>query len=71
MPQGIIKKLISDRGFGFIAGESGEIFFHSSSVEGGGFDHLQQGQAVEYEIDTSNDPRRRNKGPRASVVKPS
>ena len=71
MPQGIIKKLVSDRGFGFIAGERGEVFFHSSSVEGASFDHLQQGQAVEYEIDTNPDPRRRNKGPRASVVKPA
>ena len=70
MPQGIIKKLVSDRGFGFIAGERGEVFFHSSSVEGTSFDQLQQGQAVEYEIDTSSDPRRRNKGPRASVVRP-
>jgi CspA family cold shock protein len=70
MPQGIIKKLVSDRGFGFIAGERGEVFFHLSSVEGISFDELQQGQAVEYEIDTAQNPRRRNKGPRASVVRP-
>ena len=70
MPQGIIKKLVSDRGFGFIAGERGELFFHSSSVEGGVFDQLQEGQAVEYDVDDSQDPRRRNKGPRASRVKP-
>ena len=69
MPQGTIKKLVSDRGFGFIAGERGEVFFHSSSVEGTSFDHLQQGQVVEYETDTGSDPRRRNKGPRASVVR--
>jgi len=70
MPQGVIKKLVSDRGFGFIAGERGELFFHSSSVEGEGFDSLQEGQAVEYEIDSAPDPRHRNKGPRASVVRP-
>jgi CspA family cold shock protein len=69
MPQGTIKKLVTDRGFGFIAGERGEVFFHYSALEGANFDHLQQGQAVEYEIDTQPDPRRRNKGPRASLVK--
>ena len=71
MPQGIIKKLVSDRGFGFISGERGEVFFHHSAVEGASFDHLQQGQTVEYELDTQPDPRRRNKGPRASVVRPA
>jgi CspA family cold shock protein len=70
MPQGTITKIVADRGFGFIAGERGEVFFHHSSVEGGAFDNLQEGQAVEYQLDTGNDPRRRGKGPRASTVKP-
>ncbi len=30
MPQGTIKKLIADKGFGFISGEGGELFFHHS-----------------------------------------
>ena len=34
MPQGVIKKLVSDKGFGFIAGDNGEYFFHHSAVEG-------------------------------------
>ena len=33
MAQGTIKKLISDKGFGFIAGDNGELFFHSSALE--------------------------------------
>jgi len=70
MPQGIITKLVTDRGFGFISGERGEVFFHHSSVSGTRFDDLQQGQAVEYELDEGHDPRRRNKGPRAASVKP-
>jgi CspA family cold shock protein len=45
--QGTIKKL-TDKGFGFIQGDSGDIFFHSSSVEGAGFDSLYEGQAVSY-----------------------
>lgn len=69
MPQGIIKKLVADRGFGFISGERGEVFFHHSAVDGVSFDDLQQGQAVEYELDKSHEPRRRNKGPRARLVK--
>ncbi len=62
MPQGKIKKLI-DRGFGFIEGERGELFFHSSSVEGTTFEELQEGQTVEYE--TGQGP----KGPRAENVR--
>ena len=32
MPQGTIKKL-TDKGFGFIEGERGDIFFHHSALE--------------------------------------
>ncbi len=48
MPQGKIKRL-TDRGFGFIEEERGDIFFHSSALEGTTFDELQEGQTVEYE----------------------
>ena len=34
MPEGAIKKLISDKGFGFIEGERGDIFFHHSALVG-------------------------------------
>lgn len=75
MAQGVIKKIVSDRGFGFIAASQDgakreEVFFHHSTVEDGQFDNLQEGQAVEYEVDASPDPRRQGKGPRASVVRP-
>ena len=64
MPQGTIKKLVS-RGFGFIEGEQGEIFFHQSAlVEGTAFDSLSEGQQVEYEVGSSP------KGPCAENVKP-
>ena len=62
MPQGTIKKL-TDRGFGFIQGERGDIFFHSSSVEGTSFEALSDGQQVEYEEGSGP------KGPRAENVK--
>jgi cold shock protein len=50
MPQGRIKKLVSDKGFGFIAGDGEDMFFHHSSVEGTNFDELQEGQTVEFEV---------------------
>ena len=64
MPQGTIKKLVSDRGFGFIEGERGDIFFHHSSLEGTSIEALSIGQEVQYEEG------RGPKGPRAEHVKP-
>ncbi len=69
MPQGVIKKIVSDRGFGFISADGGDIFFHHSSAPDGGFDELKEGQAVEYELDDDGGGRR-GKGPRAVAVKP-
>lgn len=64
MPQGTIRKLIVNKGFGFIQGEKGDLFFHHSCVEGAAFEELHEGQAVEFEVGTSP------KGPRAENVKP-
>ena len=47
MANGTIKKL-TDKGFGFIQGDKGDIFFHSSSVEGTTYEALHEGQAVTY-----------------------
>lgn len=63
MPQGTIKKLITNKGFGFIEGEKGDIFFHQSAVEGTTFEALSEGQQVEYEEGTSP------KGPCAENVR--
>jgi CspA family cold shock protein len=62
MPQGTIKKLV-DRGFGFIDGEKGDLFFHQSAVEGTTFEALSVGQQVEYEEGSGP------KGPCAENVK--
>ena len=65
MPQGTIKKLVSEKGFGFISGgDQAELFFHRTSVVDGNFDTLREGQRVEFEIDAD-----RGKGPRAKDVK--
>jgi CspA family cold shock protein len=56
---GTIKKLVSDRGFGFIQEADGkDLFFHRTAVTGTTFDALTEGQSVTYEkvMDT-----RRNK----------
>jgi CspA family cold shock protein len=70
MPHGTIKKLVKDRGFGFISmGQGqGDVFFHVSSVDEGVFDALQEGQPVEYEIVEDGG---RGKGPRAGNVRPA
>lgn len=71
MPQGVIKKVVADRGFGFISADGGDVFFHHSAVVDSRFDDLHEGQAVEYELDDSEGGgRRRGKGPRAASVKP-
>ena len=61
MAQGTIKKL-TDKGFGFIAGNGEEIFFHSSSLQNAQFEDLREGDNVEYS--EGNGP----KGPRAENV---
>jgi CspA family cold shock protein len=61
MTEGTIKKLVSDRGFGFIAADDGkEYFFHRSGVQD--FDTLMGGEKVSFEIQPSP------KGPRANRV---
>ncbi len=62
MPQGTIKKLVADRGFGFIEGERGDIFFHHSGLQGTTIEALSIGQTVEYEVGEGP------KGPRAENV---
>jgi CspA family cold shock protein len=60
--EGTIKKL-TEKGFGFIQGERGDIFFHHSAVAGAGYESLREGQKVEY---TEG---RGPKGPRAENIK--
>jgi CspA family cold shock protein len=68
MPQGTIKKIVRDRGFGFItpADRGGDLFFHISAVDADQFDNLEEGQKVEFEIDAGAD---RGTGPRAVGIR--
>jgi CspA family cold shock protein len=65
MPTGTIKKLVSDRGFGFIAAEDGkEYFFHRTGLDSSvNFDSLAGGERVSFEIEPSQ------KGPRANRIR--
>jgi cold shock protein len=60
---GTIKRLVSDKGFGFVAAPDGsEYFFHQSAVNGISFDELREGERVTFQ--TGQGP----KGPRAENV---
>jgi len=66
--KGTIKKLIRERGFGFINTEDGrEIFFHTTALQGMTFASLIEGQSVEFDVEKIPDDSR-NKGPRAINV---
>jgi cold shock protein len=65
MPSGTIKRLVRDRGFGFIRDDGGqEWFFHRSAVKDVTFEQLNEGQRVGFEEEGST------KGPRATNVRP-
>jgi CspA family cold shock protein len=61
---GTIKKVVADRGFGFItAADAKEYFFHRNSLDSSlDFDRLNGGESVQFEIEDSP------KGPRANRV---
>ena len=62
---GTIKKVVADRGFGFISAEDGqEYFFHRSGVDSSlNFDTLAADERVSFEVERSD------KGPRAAQVR--
>jgi CspA family cold shock protein len=63
--QGTIKRVVRDRGFGFIRSSDGqEVFFHRSSLQQMNFDSLKEGDTVEFEV------RQGEKGPRDTNVRP-
>ncbi len=49
--KGRIKKLVRDRGFGFVRGDDGkEVFFHRSGLGSTDYDALSEGDVVEYVV---------------------
>ena len=65
MAKGTVKWFNNQKGFGFIASESGtDVFVHHTAIQGEGYKSLEEGQQVEFEV---------QKGPKgeqaANVVK--
>jgi CspA family cold shock protein len=61
---GTVKRLVSEKGFGFLAAADGnEYFFHQSACTNGDFNQLREGQPVTFK--TGQGP----KGPRAEDVR--
>ncbi|MGH0030157.1 MAG: cold-shock protein [Myxococcota bacterium] len=62
--KGRVKKLVPERGFGFVRGDDGkEVFFHRSGLGANDYDSLSEGDVVEYIVQEG--PR----GPRAENVR--
>ena len=61
--KGQIKRIIGDRGFGFIVADDGkEVFFHHTALKDVEFESLKEGSNVEFDLEQGP------KGPRASNV---
>lgn len=64
MAKGKIKRLMRERGFGFIDAEDGrEIFFHQSELQNASFGDLQEEDQLEFDVVKGD------KGPKAENVK--
>jgi CspA family cold shock protein len=62
---GKIKRMVSEKGFGFIAASDGmEYFFHQSACKVTRFDDMREGQTVSFTVGQGP------KGPRAEDVQP-
>ena len=52
MAKGKVKWFSNQKGYGFITPESGnDVFVHFSAIQGDGYKSLQEGDAVEFEIE--------------------
>ena len=62
--KGTVKWFNEQKGYGFIAREdgTGDVFVHYSSITGGGFKTLSEGEVVQFELVASD------KGPKAQNV---
>lgn len=61
-PQGVVKTIFHDRGYGFIEADGAEVYFHKNSVLGEKFEKLKIGSKVRFAVEDGD------KGPQASSV---
>jgi CspA family cold shock protein len=65
MTVGTVEWFNADKGYGFIAPESGEdVFVHFSAIQSAGYRSLAEGQPVEFDLTSGP------KGPQATNVRP-
>jgi len=51
MAKGTVKWFSDQKGYGFIAAESGkDVFVHHNAIQGDGYKSLNEGQEVEFEV---------------------
>ena len=51
MAKGTVKWFSNHKGYGFITSESGsDVFVHHTAIQGDGYKSLEEGQAVEFEV---------------------
>ena len=61
--RGKVKWFNGSKGYGFITREQGsDVFVHFSAIQGSGFRNLDEGEAVEFDVEQSQ------KGPQATNV---
>lgn len=70
MPQGTIKTILPDKGFGFITPDDApsrgaDVFFHQSALQDGFIADLHEGQRVEFDVEP--DPRHPERSRAANV----
>jgi cold shock CspA family protein/ribosome-associated translation inhibitor RaiA len=64
-PMGRVRRLFPGEGFGFLEAVDGrEVYFHRNSVQGKGFDALEEGEGVRFSESVGD------KGPQATAVVP-
>ena len=64
MSKGTVKRIMRERGFGFLLAEDGrEIFFHRSELQNVNFDELGEGDHLEFTVVKGE------KGPQATDIK--